>query len=110
MSNNPSVVIKITQATAGSSPWYRLSSPEKDIGNFTGTLTSGDSVVVELSNDTLLNALLDRSTGISSGTTTQIATSDANTSTAFSGSFYGPWLYARVTKTGSAGSTTVYIR
>lgn len=110
MSNNPSVAIKITQASAGSSPWYRLSSPEKDIGSYTGSLALGDSVVVELSNDKGLDASLDRSTGTSSGTTTQIATSDANTATSFSGAFYGPWLYARITKTGTAGSATVYIR
>ena len=110
MSNNSSVAIKITQNTAGSSPWYKLSSPEKDIGSYTGSLVLGDSVVVELSSDNGLDALLNRFTGISSGTTTQIATSDANTATSFSGAFYGPWLYARVTKTGSAGSATVYIR
>lgn len=110
MSNNPSVVIKITQATAGSSPWYKLSSPEKLIGSITGILSSGDSVVVELSNDKGLDTNLDRTTMISSGTTAQIAANDPATTTSFSSSFYGPWLYARITKTGSAGSAIVFIR
>jgi hypothetical protein len=110
MSNNPSTVIKITQATAGSSPWYRLSTEMKDIGSFTGTLTSGDSVVVELSNDTALDASYDFNSATSSGNTTQKATSDSFTATSYSGSFFGPWKYARLTKTGSTGSATLYIK
>lgn len=110
MSNNPSVAIKIAQTAAGNSPWYKLSSENKDIGSITGSLSTGDTIVVQLSNDKGLDASLDRVTMTSSGTTTQIAASDPFSTTPFSSAFYGPWLYARVVKTGTAGTANVQIR
>lgn len=102
--------IQITQATAGSSNWFRTPSIAVDAPYvFTGTLVSGDSVVIELSNDNGLDTSLSTDRSYSTGTTTQKSTSSSQTATSFSGSILGNWKYWRVTKTGSAGSAVVQL-
>lgn len=107
-----SSAIKITKdSTAGSSNWYRTPGMGDQLfTTFTGTLTSGDSIVIEVSNDDALWASLTADRSQSTGTATQKASSISQTATSFSGVFVGTWKWVRITKTGTAGTATVYVR
>ncbi len=87
-----SSALKITQTSAGTSAWFKIPSQSSgsDIITFTGTLSSPDSVIVEVSNDPELKPT---STDLmqSTGTTNQLAQSLSQTATSFSGAVLGTW-------------------
>lgn len=109
--SNPSI---ITQSGAGSSSWNRTPaiSTEGTPYVFTGSLTTGDSVSIDVSNDPSLdekNVLsVDRMS--STGTALVFSTSDTFSTTKFSTSAVGSWKWWRINKTGTAGSATVNVR
>lgn len=100
----------ITQSTGGASAWYRLPAIDTDPIVFTGTLTTGDSIVIELSNDNALDAGLSADRLTSSATTTQISSSPSFTANSFSNSAIGTWKWFRMNKTGTAGAATIQAR
>ena len=112
MASSNAIKISIA-AGASSSNWFRLPTVMESATpiSFTGVLTSGDTVYVEVSNDDALDAsLVSTDRNQSTGTTTQKATSTAYTTTSFTGLVLGSWRWVRITKTGTTGAATVQVR
>ena len=92
----------LTQATAGSTTWLPLSTrfeTQKDSipRSFSGSLVSGDTVTIELSNDEDPN------------TTPETSTAKDYTDTNFGETITGDWRWVRLTKTGANGTATIRI-
>lgn len=92
-----------TASTTGS--WFPLNwrdDPGGLVRSFTGKLTSGDTVYMEVTNQRVNDAQ-----GIAVSVSV-IATVSAFTETIFSSAFTGPFVAVRFRKTGTTGPATVY--
>jgi hypothetical protein len=88
----------ITIASGGTaSDWYRC---EEGVTHrtFSGVLTSGDTIRVEVSNDDRPNDTL----------VTKVASQEYST-TSFGDTVIGEWSWLRVVKTGSNGAATINV-
>ena len=104
-----SSILKIQASAAGTTSWYKLpsQSSSSDVTVFTGVQTSGDTVIIEVSND---DSITSADNLTSTTASTQIAQSNSQSATTFSGAILGVWKWVRLNKTGTAGTTTVQIR
>lgn len=98
-------VLLDTGANSSTGNWYPLdwrNDPGGTVRTFTGTLTSGDTVYFELTNQPVFNQ------DGSAATITVISTVSAFTDTNFSAAFIGQYSAIRFRKTGTNGAAVVY--
>lgn len=94
-----------TASVSATGNWYPLDwriDPGGSVRTFTGSLVTGDTVYLELTNEPV-----DDSAG-SPVSVNVIVTASAYTSTIFSGALVGQWSAMRFRKTGVTGPSLVY--
>lgn len=108
-----SSVIKRTLSLASgdtTSRWYRLQGTAQADKRraIHGTLTSGDSITIQVTNDDLST---DRTVMDMDGNTapTRVFSSDAFTTTSFGTILNGGWAWIKVIKSGSNGAASINI-
>lgn len=102
---NRQTILNTTDSAVTTSPWYPLDyriDPGGVIRSFMGSLTVGDTVYMELTNEPVVAA---------DGTVTApsvIVTVSAFTTTPFNGTFAGQYSAIRFRKTGTTGTVKVF--
>lgn len=94
-------------AAQTTTPWYRMLAVATNHDRaIHGTVTSGDSVVIQFTNERLVPEKNIMSTEVS---TNNYAFSDAQTSAPFSTSYKGSFIWVRAVKTGSNGAARIVV-
>lgn len=102
---NRQTILNTTNTAVTTSPWYPLDyrvDPGGVVRSFTGSLTAGDTVYMEITNEPIYAA------DGSVTAPTVVVTVSAFTDPIFSGAFIGQYSAIRFRKTGTTGTVKVF--